>query len=265
MNASRDTIPRRMGSILVVLAVSMLFTLSPFIIFSSNSQSSSVPDAQPASEIIARTSSSVTCSPSGLCPAMLDTAYGFDTLHSTVNGIGQAVVIVDACGNPKISSDLIKFDTQFGLSNPTLNIFDPQGTPTCTNIDSPKGWSLEISLDVEWAHVVAPGATINLVVAALPSTADLIGAWSYALTNKLGNQISNSWSGAGGCSSSISSVLKTATKDHVTVLASAGDTFAWGNGTTQIQQSPADCMQALTVGGTSLSATTTGSYISEQV
>ena len=105
---------------------------------------------------------SPTCSPSALCPAMMDKAYGFDTLQGAgTTGTGQTVIIDDACGDPTITSDLKTFDAQFGLSNPTLNVIFVQGKNVC--VDS--GWSFETSLDVEWAHVVAPGATIDLLVA----------------------------------------------------------------------------------------------------
>jgi subtilase family serine protease len=200
-----------------------------------------------------------TCSPTGLCPSMLLKAYDVAALHgSGVVGTGQTIVIDDACGSPTIASDLKTFDAFFGLPNPTLNIINPQGTP-CTNT----GWGLETSLDVEWSHVMAPGATIDLLQAATPSFADLTGAWTYSLTNSLGNQISNSWGGSAACSPGAGSILKTAATHHVTVLASAGDSLAWGQGTAQAAQSPADCKQVLSVGGTTLHVTASGGYISE--
>jgi subtilase family serine protease len=191
-----------------------------------------------------------------LCPSMLRTAYSMNTMLSNgINGTGQAVVIDDACGDPNIKSDLSTFDSQWGLPNPKLNIYTPQGTPC-----SDSGWSLETSLDVEWAHVVAPGATINLIEAAQPSFSDLYGGWSYALTHSLGNEISNSWGGGGNCGAD--SILSTAQKDNVTVLASAGDSGAWGqNHGGNVQ--PADCLKLLTVGGTTLNVMSNGSYVSE--
>ncbi|MHB8702278.1 MAG: S53 family peptidase [Nitrososphaerales archaeon] len=111
-----------------------------------------------------------------------------------------------------------------------------------------------------------PGATIDLVVAKLPRSADLFGAWSYAISNNLGNQISNSWGGAGRCSSSVQSLLASATAKGVTVLASAGDSGAWGIHTSDKKgQIPADCAQVLTVGGTHLVVDSSGNYQSESV
>ncbi|MDA4123236.1 MAG: S53 family peptidase [Thaumarchaeota archaeon] len=243
-----------------VMIMFVLMMGSPVIAYASvandsSSQSASTtwvpsPLAQPATP---------TCSPTGLCPSMLLKAYDVTSLQSAgTNGTGQTVVIVDACGSPTIAADLKTFDKHFSLANPTLNIINPQGTP-CVN----SGWGVETSLDVEWSHVMAPGATIDLLQAASASSANLYGAWSYSLSHSLGNEISNSWGGSGACSASVKSILATAKTDHVTVLASAGDSGAWGQGTTQKEQNPADCAKVLTVGGTTLTVTGTGSYVSE--
>jgi len=200
------------------------------------------------------------CSTTSLCPSTVRSAYNLTGLlsTSTTNGTGQSVVIVDACGDTKIATDLSTFDTRNGLPAPTLTVYHPQGAP-CKN----SGWSLETALDVEWAHVIAPAAKINLVVAARATTKDLYGAWTYALTNKLGNQISNSWGGTSSCGSTPTSILATAAKANVTILASSGDSGAWGSGQLLGAQAPADCAAVLTVGGTTLSVTGTGGYTSE--
>jgi subtilase family serine protease len=129
----------------------------------------------------------------------------------------------------------------------------------CTDPDG----ELETALDVEWSHVVAPGATISLIVAALSLTSDLFGSWSYYLKHSLGNEISNSWGGSGSCGAN--SMLYTAMTDHVTVLASAGDSGAWGKGTCASNTSLADCQYLLTVGGTTFNVKSTGAYINESV
>jgi len=212
---------------------------------------------------------------------MLDKAYGFSSLQTSgTDGSGQTIVIVDACGDPVLSSDLSVFDSQFGLSSPKLTVIDYGGVPC---ID--QSWSLETSLDVEWAHVTAPGAAITVLVASIPNPQDMYGAWTYALTNHLGNQISNSFGGAGcyngycndtigqgigSCLSTkgtegvnVASILSQAQKDHVTVLASSGDSGATGKGTTRGETIPDDCSGVLTVGGTTLTVDSSGNYISE--
>jgi len=216
----------------------------------------------PDSIVRGQATTAVTCGepyPKGICPSLLLTAYNVTALQASgVTGSGQTVVIVDACGSPTISADLHAFDAQFGLADPTLNVVNVQGTP-CSNT----GWAEETSLDVEWSHVMAPSATIELLVAAQPSSTDLYGAWSYSLTHSLGNQISNSWGGSGACGSMAGGLLKTAANDHVTILASAGDGGYWGTGSPHTIQSPADCKNILTVGGTTLTIDSSGNYVSE--
>lgn len=203
----------------------------------------------------------VSCATTSLCPSMVRTAYEMGSLltNSSTNGTGQTVVIVDACGDSAIASDLSTFDSTFGLPGANLTVYQPQGTP-CSN---PTGWGLETALDVEWAHVMAPGASIALVEAKSASTANLFGAWNYSLTHHLGNVISNSWGGSGGCPNVARNLLTTATKQHVTILASAGDSGAWGSGTLARAQQPADCQAVVTVGGTTLKVNSTGAYQSE--
>jgi subtilase family serine protease len=214
--------------------------------------------------IIASRSTTPTCNNAGLCPSLLLTAYNMTSLQSDgVTGAGQTIVIDDACGNPDMASDLSAFDSQFGLAAPpALTIDNPQGKP-CTDA----GWSLETSLDVEWAHVMAPSASIVLLQAASASDTDLFGAWSYALSNNLGNQISNSWIdyGGGECPSNVVSILQTATTDHVSILAASGDAAAWGYKQPIGDSYPADCIQVLTVGGTTLTIDSKGNYVSESV
>src|SRR5579862_8756913 len=114
---------------------------------------------KPASLIVASSSSVPNCSPSGLCPSMLDNAYGFQYLHSEgIVGKGQTVVIVDACGDPNIASDIQTYDNQFHLPAAKLTVIYPQGTKKLC-VDG--SWALETALDVEMAHTVAPRAAID--------------------------------------------------------------------------------------------------------
>jgi len=205
---------------------------------------------------------SPTCSTTSLCTSTVLAAYQFGPLlvNSTMNGTGQSIAIVDACGDSNIVTDVATFDTAMGLPAINLSIFQPQGTP-CSD---PTGWGVETALDVEWAHAMAPGATINLIEAASASTGSLYGAWNYTLVNHLGNSISNSWGGNGACPTVARGLLATAAHQHVTVLASGGDSGRWGSGTHFAIQQPADCQNVLTIGGTSLHvANVSGAYTSE--
>src|SRR5207244_1353971 len=101
------------------------------------------------------------------------------------------IAIVDAYGSPTLANDLAVFCNTFALPQATLNIYYPQGTP-----GSDTGWALETSLDVQWAHAIAPGAKIAVVVAKSASLSDLLGAVDYAVNTVGAKQVSMSW-GAG--------------------------------------------------------------------
>ena len=134
-------------------------------------------------------------SPTGLDPAAIKSAYGFST-SSTV-GAGQTIAIVDAYDDPKAESDLNVFSNQFGLPACTtasgcFKKVNQTGGSRYPRANS--GWALEISLDVQWAHAIAPGATILLVEASSNSFTNLMAAEDYAKTHA--NYVSNSWGAA---------------------------------------------------------------------
>src|SRR3989442_64123 len=114
-------------------------------------------------------------------PAFIKKVYEFPST-STLDGTGQTIVIVDAFGSPTIVNDLALFDARFGISAPpSFTIFcgnspTPLDTTTCPNVNinvnplhDEFGWTIETSLDVEYAHAMAPGANIVLDVAATSS------------------------------------------------------------------------------------------------
>jgi len=90
-----------------------------------------------------------------------------------LDGTGQTILIVDPYGSPTIEQDLASFDTDFGIpAPPSFTILCPEhGCPVFDPNDphGQAGWSLETSLDVEYAHAMAPGAIIVLVVASTSS------------------------------------------------------------------------------------------------
>jgi subtilase family serine protease len=104
-------------------------------------------------------------------PSFIKTAYDYP---SNLDGNGQTIVIVDAYGSPTIASDLALFDAMFHLpAPPSFTILCGNGSCPATNGLNPKhdpgGWATETSLDVEYAHAMAPGANIVLDVAASSS------------------------------------------------------------------------------------------------
>src|SRR5579872_1343595 len=121
--------------------------------------------------LFAQPAITVSGSPTQLSPAMIEQAYNlknivFNTGTHTVgaDGTGETIAIVDAFGDPNIASDLRTFDANFGISDDNaagqfaLTVTTPQGAVT-----TDAGWASEESLDVEWAHAIAPKASIMLV------------------------------------------------------------------------------------------------------
>ena len=77
----------------------------------------------------------------------------------------QTIAIIDCYGSPTIRRDLKAFDAGYGLAAPpSFTIIQPAGPVPAFNPNDPSmvGWATETSLDVEWAHAMAPGASIVL-------------------------------------------------------------------------------------------------------
>ena len=113
----------------------------------------------------------------GFTPAQLQTAYGFSSISfngTAGTGSGETIAIVDAYDDPNIQSDLNTFDSEFGLPAFTVTRVNETGGTSYPASDSTGGWELEESLDVEWAHAMAPGASIMLVEASSTSDTDLL-------------------------------------------------------------------------------------------
>jgi subtilase family serine protease len=101
-------------------------------------------------------------------PAQMKQAYGVNQV--TQQGQGMTIAIVDAFSQPNIVSDLSIFSNTLGLpqmdgvgSDPKFSIMTPTGQTTPGLPPSNAPWGVEISLDVEWAHSIAPYANIDLI------------------------------------------------------------------------------------------------------
>jgi hypothetical protein len=198
--------------------------------------------------------------PSGLSPQQIAGAYGVNQIKFSGgkvvgNGAGQTIAIVTAYNDPNIGSDLAAFDSQFGLASPpSLTVKNLGGTATDA------GWALETSLDVEWAHALAPAAKILLVEAVSSSLADLFSAVSYASNQAGVSVVSMSWGTNEFWGQWSYDRLFTTPAGHagVTYVAASGDSGAW-NGPMYPSVSP----NVLAVGGTSLTLSGGSSYGSE--
>ena len=168
-------------------------------------------------------------------PQQMRTAYALQPLlDAGITGKGRTIVIVGHNPSPSLQHDLHLFDQQFGLGDPTLNVFEPFG-PMPTSAQT----SLEATADVETAHAFAPGATLDLVLvdtSQATTSQDFMTAFlqgmQYAVDHNLGDVISLSvGSGAEPCLST--SFIETehhlfqeAQARHMTVLAASGDVGA---------------------------------------
>jgi subtilase family serine protease len=211
-------------------------------------------------------------------PYQMRHAYGVDNLISAgFTGKGKTIVIVDAYQSPNIVAQLNTYDSFYGLPglnglgnapDPTLGTFKQVAPDGLTPFDSTDGnmigWAEEISLDVEWAHAIAPGANIVLDLARSNDDADLLSATKYAVDHDLGDVISQSFGENESCVGS--ALLKAehqlfarATLKHMTLFASSGDEGAAqatcdGSSYVQAASSPASDPLVTAVGGTDLHA-----------
>ncbi len=167
-------------------------------------------------------------------------AYGVDQLHAEgVTGKGETIVIVDAYGSPTAQADLNKFSDAFGLPRTTITFINPDGTPPYNNSvnGSPTGWAFETSLDLQWAHAIAPDAHLVLVQAIPAETEGVQGfpgiflGEQMAIKSYPGSVMSQSFavteqSFQAAASTQVSlmdQVYQMAKANHVTVFGSSGD------------------------------------------
>jgi subtilase family serine protease len=100
-------------------------------------------------------------------PAHLQQAYDYPTGRKAPTGAGQTIMVVTAFGSPFIQADLAQFDAENGLPDPpSFTIVNQQTIVSANSSNDFFKWAVETSLDVEYAHAMAPGANIVLAVAA---------------------------------------------------------------------------------------------------
>jgi len=178
-------------------------------------------------------------------PVQYRVAYGLNPLYQRgVNGRGETIVIVDSYGSPTIRGDLKVFDQQFGFPNPDLKIIKFGNVPAFDSTNATMvGWAEETTLDVEYAHSIAPDAKIVLAETAVAETEGVTGlpemmnAEQSLINSGVGDVISQSFGATentfpGFSSGHYRSLLdlryayQDALAHHVTVLAASGDAGA---------------------------------------
>lgn len=196
---------------------------------------------------------------------------GCDPRKVTTDATGgsQAIAIVDAFHDPTALQDLQTFSTLMGLPSPDLEVIYCSSTrcgvrkppPFCQTSDE-CGWIGEISLDVQWAHAMAPQAKIILVEANSDSFADLIlaeDAAATAVARAGGGEVSNSWGGSDAFD-------HTADDSHfvrrgVVFFASTGD-HKCGSSCADVEW-PSTSPNVVAVGGTTIVRSATGAFRSQ--
>ena len=162
-------------------------------------------------------------------PAAIRTRYGFDALPATPEGqgSGQLIAIISTYNNPDLMENVATFSAKYNLPQctqitttyipPTTGyttaiVSHPLVGQTCTiqvvNVDSfgrplntvyssaVSSWNAESSMDAEWSHAMAPGASILIVQAPSPFIGALSNAARYASTIAGANVVSMSWGAA---------------------------------------------------------------------
>jgi subtilase family serine protease len=175
-------------------------------------------------------------------PNQLEQAYNVKKLYNKgITGRGRTIAVVDAFGSPTAAADLHTFDKAFGLPDPpsiktitpagALPAFDPKNGDMT-------GWAGETTLDIEYAHAIAPEANILIVATPVAETEGVTGfpeivkAENYVIKHKLADVISQSFGATENTFPSKKSLLnlrsafKAAKAAHVTVLGSSGDAGA---------------------------------------
>jgi subtilase family serine protease len=257
---------RRLGVGLVFAVLCAGVALYAFLTASGRS-AGTLPLPQPAASDAAFISGSETPPTAAQCfsagrrcftPAAIQSAYNVGPLYRRgLNGSGVTIAIVDSYGSDTIAHDLHVFDQAFGLQPmcgeegvtcqsgmPTFSTLALQGSPATkappptskgTGQENKAAWALEVSLDVERAHAVAPGANILLVITPTAETLgvqgfpQMVAAEDYVVKHHLAQVISQSFGAAEESFASTQSLLRLryayedAAQNGVTVLASSGD------------------------------------------
>ncbi len=229
--------------------------------------------------------------PVGFTPDQIQAAYGINNIKFgtvTGDGTGQTIAIVDAYDDPKFvnstasgfaSSDLAQFDAQLGIPNPpSFTKVNQSGQASPLPPTDPSGagnisgnWEIEEALDIEWAHAIAPGASIILVEAGAATDAALFAAVATAAGLPGVSAVSMSWGDNefSGEAAQDSTFVTPAGHQGVTFVAASGDSGgfapdAQGQPTaTPGVLYPAASPNVLAVGGTSLQLNADDTYNSE--
>jgi subtilase family serine protease len=224
-------------------------------------------------------------------PLQYRLAYNLNPLYAKgITGAGRTIVIVDSFGSPTIQNDLKAFDAQWGLPDTTVQVVQAGTIPAFDPGNSDMvGWAQETTLDVEYAHAIAPGAHIVLVETPVAETEGVTGfpemmnAEKALIDKGVGDVITQSFGATentfpGFDSGDFSSLLnlryafRDAALHGVTVLASSGDdgaTDATADGSStypfQVNSWPSSDPLVTSIGGTQMTLDNAGNRTAPDV
>jgi subtilase family serine protease len=194
-------------------------------------------------------------------PSQLQTAYGLNAVYAAgLKGAGQTIVLME--GYPTIEQDANAFFKLMGLPQLTASNFSiiyPEGKPPDPGAGVLEGWDIEIALDVQSSHSIAPAAKILVVATNGQDSEDFQFSIDYVANNHLGNAISDSYEEdtdivAGALEqTSWDEAIEVATAQGISVNFSTGDGGDEGLGTPLGAPGvPSVAPHATAVGGTSI-------------
>ena len=224
-------------------------------------------DRRPAARTNFRIRRHADISKKSYTPLQLASIYDFPA----GDGAGQCIALIELGGGYR-ATDVARYFESLGLTKqPVLVDVAVDGGGNAPTGD-PSGPDGEVSLDIEVAGAIAPGARIAIYFAA-NSTAGFIQAVSQAVHDQANQPsvVSISWGGpeVGWSVQTIQAfeqVLQAAAALGVTICAAAGDSRSGGGGSNAANNVdfPASSVYVLACGGTKLDTSVAG-QISETV
>jgi subtilase family serine protease len=207
----------------------------------------------------------------GFTPAQLQSHYGLPISQgsTTYNGAGQTIALVEGYGYPNAEADANAAVALWNSVDPSLNlpkltsanfeVIYPEGQPLDPNAGELTGWNVEIALDIQSTHAIAPGAKILVVASSGQDNEDQLASLTHIISKKLANVVSDSWGNDDEILSgqdeetAFSDVLETAISKGISLQFSSGDSGDLGLGTPVGSVGvPANSPYVTAVGGTSV-------------
>ena len=271
---------RKKRAALAVVVLALAGAIAALTAFSTSTHASALPTPHPTLDSYQLVSTSTTPPSEAACIARHITCFTPQAIQSAYNvgplyahgwtGKGMTIAIVDSYGSDTMAHDLHVFDQAFGLQPmcgeegvtctagmPKFSELSLQGSPATnappsssngTGQENKAGWAIEVALDVETSHAIAPGANILLVHTPTAETLGVQGfpqmmmAEDYVVTHHLANVISQSFASAEDAFGSAQSLqnlrfaFQDAQANNVTVLGSSGDSGSANQAKTPVGQ-----------------------------